>query len=353
MSTFKGVTGAALSVLFLSTAASAADGSLDTGKAQIIRNAINVEDLVQINDSWIIGSSFSIKNKPTGLYLFNIRNRKPQKVDWRQVRVTPDKTAFPNCPGAPNFARLSTHGLDYYRDAGRLYVVNHGGRESVEVFAINAENNARPTLSWQGCVMAPHSAWFDAVAGLSNNQMIISSLWDPGDTQRNPKLKAGKPVGGLYRWSTEAGLQPVKGSAMLSGPNGVLADRDGKTVWVAAWAEKALVRIDTDGSEPQVRKTAVDYHPDNLRWSPDGRKIIAGGQATDLDALFACLEKSAPVCPDINQRLDALDPATMKTTPLLSATPIPGMNAGTGAILVNGEYWLSSFKNNAIAVIPR
>ncbi len=353
MRTCKGATGAALSALLLSTAAGAASESLDAGQAQIIRNAINVEDLVQINDSWIIGSSFSIENKPTGLYLFNIRDRQPQKVDWRQVRVTPDKTAFPDCPGAPNFARLSTHGLDYYRDAGRLYVVNHGGRESVEVFAISAENNARPTLSWQGCVVAPHNAWFDAVAGLSDNQMIISSLWDPTDAQRNPKLNARKPVGGLYRWSPQEGFQPVKGSESLSGPNGVLASRDGKTVWVAAWAEKALVRIDTNGSAPRVHKTAVDYHPDNLRWSPDGRQIIAGGQATSLDTLFACLEDSAPVCPGINQRLDVLNPVTMKTTPLLSATPISGMNAGTGAILANGEYWLSSFKNNAIAVIPQ
>lgn len=340
-----------VSALLLSATAMA-DGLLDTGKATLIDNAINVEDLVQINDSWIIGSSFSIKNQPTGLYLFNTHDRRPQKVDWSQVRVTPDKSAFPDCPDAPNFARLSSHGLDYYREAGRLYVVNHGGRESVEVFTINAENNARPTLSWQGCVIAPHNAWFDAVAGLSNNQMIISSLWDPTDAQRNAKLKAGQPVGGLYHWSPRAGLQAVKGSEALSGPNGVLASRDGKTLWVAAWAEKNLVRIKADGREPQVSKTPVDFHPDNLRWSADGKHIIAGGQATDLDSLFACLESPESLCPGVNQRLDLLSPTTMKTTPLLSATPIPGMHAGTGAIAVNGEYWLGSFKNNAIAVIP-
>ena len=53
----------------------------------------------------------------------------------------PDRQRFRDCPGPPDELGFSPHGLNAVRvkDGGtELYVVNHGGRESIEFFRVCA-----------------------------------------------------------------------------------------------------------------------------------------------------------------------------------------------------------------------
>lgn len=335
--------------LVCSTAVFAAQPNMN--KMQVVNGVNSVEDLVEINANWVIGSSFSINAAPTGLYLFNTQHPQADYLDWNSVQVKPDKTHFPSCPGAPDFSKLSTHGLDYYQQAQMLYVVNHGGRESIEAFKVDTQHQDKPALSWVGCVIGPKNAYLDAVAGIENNQLVISSLWNPLDAEKEQKLKEGKAVGGLYNWSAEKGFVEIKGTEKLSGPNGVLATRDGKTIYIAAWSGKYIAKITQQNGTTHITKAAVSYHPDNLRWSPDKKSIYSGGQDASIPELFACLGDAGAVCPNIQLQLDKLDPVAMKTTTLIPAGTYQGLTAGTGAIKVGNNYWLSTFKNTEIGIV--
>jgi hypothetical protein len=58
-------------------------------------------------------------------------------------------------------ALFNARGLSLSRLAGdrwRLLVVNHGGRESIEVFDVDLAP-ARPRLVWRGCLPMPAGQW--------------------------------------------------------------------------------------------------------------------------------------------------------------------------------------------------
>ena len=73
-----------------------------------------------------------------------------------------------------------------------LYAINHGGRESVEVFAVDLSQK-KPKFTWTGCVVAPEGFWPDAVASVPGGGIVVTSLWDPTDPDRLNKLSNGQP----------------------------------------------------------------------------------------------------------------------------------------------------------------
>jgi hypothetical protein len=74
-------------------------------------------------------------------------------------RERPNKKTYESCPGpiGSEGDKFRAHGL-YLRPGQNavhtLYVVHHGGRESIEVFEFDARPKA-PTLTWIGCAVAP------------------------------------------------------------------------------------------------------------------------------------------------------------------------------------------------------
>jgi hypothetical protein len=231
-------------------------------------------------------------------------------------------------------------------------VVNHGGRESVEIFSIDLKDEAL-RWTWIGCVNTPAGTYPDAVAALPNGGMVISSLWNPQDPERLAKLRAGAPVGSLFEWSPRKGIRELEEAKELSAPNGIIASPDGKFVFVAVWSGKVVARIDRSGAKPKVDKVETGFLTDNLRWSPDRRKIYVGGQATSVDTVLDCVEQRTVVnCPNVPFQIDSLDPKTLTLTPIIPATTLGEMGLGTGAIKVGGNYWISTAHSDRIAIVP-
>jgi DNA-binding beta-propeller fold protein YncE len=348
----------ALATCFLSGGMTLAQAAPPNAGVHFITDVINVEDFAPINGTkWVIGSSLSpFGPNPKGpLYVFNTKKTTASAIDPRHIAVRWDKIRYGACPSVPDMAKLVTHGLGIVPSKGKvrtLYVANHGGRESVETFSIDLQSEG-PSWTWIGCVSMPAGTYPDAVAALPNDGMVISSLWNPQDPERLAKLRAGAPVGSLFEWSPRTGIRELEETKVLSGPNGVIASPDGKFVFVAVWSGKAVARIDRSGPKPKVDEVETGFLTDNLRWSPNGRRIYAGGQATSVDTVLACFENTTVVnCPNVPFQIDSLDPKTLTLRPIIPATTLGEMGLGTGAIKVGGNYWISTARSDRIAIVP-
>lgn len=330
------------------SSAAAQDQRCSTPSKDSICGVTNVEDLVMIDGThWAIGSSLpGGRSKAEVLYLFDTKAFSANPIYSQGITVKPDTVTYANCPGAPDFSKFASHGLDFRGSRGRgtLYVVNHGGRESVEVFTVDTAADAAPKLTWTGCVIAPSTAWPDGVAALPDGGFVATSLWDPSDKNFLKKLSAGKPAGGLFEWHPKIGWQAI-GPADVSGPNGLVASSDGRYVYVALWGEKKILKYDRDTKASQT--VAIDLAVDNLRWTQDRRYILAGGQDAPVKEIIACFESKAVNCL-VPYKVFAIEPSNLTMTELVYSGLYDSMGAGTGALQVGGDLWLTTFRSDRI-----
>jgi hypothetical protein len=334
--------------------AQTASNCATAGNVKFICNAIDVEDWAPIPHShWVIGSDLAPAGQQGYLQLFDTRNDTVTKVLPDEIAIQPDKQRYADCPGPVDMKIFGPHGLDLTRSGGEhptLYAVNHGGRESVEVFAVDL-TGAKPKFTWTGCVVAPHGFWPDGVASLPDGGMIATSLWDPTDATRMDKLMHGKPVGGLDEWHSGKGWTEVPGSAGLSGPNGVVVSADGHDVYVAVWSGHEVARISRGQGTPKVATVRTGFLTDNLRWSPNDHMIFVGGQDDSVKDVIHCFESKATNC-NVPFKIDIMNPRTLKLTNVVKSGVYGVMGAGTGAIEVNHHIWVSSFRADRIAIFP-
>ncbi|MBN9672990.1 SMP-30/gluconolactonase/LRE family protein [Roseibium aggregatum] len=315
--------------------------------AEFICGVDNVEDFVRLPDGRILGSDLAQYGQQGHFWLFGT-DRSVLKVQPEDIAIAPDPD-FAGCPGAPDWSVFGPHGLDLVAsgDTATLLAVNHGGREAIEMFKIDLAGKD-PKFSWTGCLIAPPGAWPDDVAILPDGGVIATSLWDTRDDTRVEKLNTGKPVGGLFEWHPDKGWSPVKGAEAMSGPNGVVVTPDGSTAYVAAWSGKQLFTVDRTTGE--ITAQNVDFAPDNLVWSADGSSILIGGVITTVPDVLACFVSQDVNCPALGVRVDRLNPETGEFKTLVKGNDYGQFGAATGAIEVDDELWVNSFRSDRIAI---
>jgi DNA-binding beta-propeller fold protein YncE len=345
---------AVLSLGIAGPAQAAVDCSPANG-VHFICGVTNVEDWAPVTGTkWLIGSDLSTASAPQGyLYLFDTEKRSVAAVPPSDIAVKPDKTMYPDCPGPLDWKVFGPHGLDLTSGGGThrvLYAVNHGGRESVEVFAVDL-SGPRPKFTWTGCVVAPHGFWPDAVASLAHGGMVVTSLWDPTDTDRLAKLSAGQPVGALDEWQPGKGWSVVAGTEGMSGPNGVIVSPDGRMIYLALWSGREVARIDRSVTPPKVDTVQTGILTDNVRWGPGDRSIFVGGQDVTVKQAIDCFESSAANC-NVPFKIYRMDPATLKLTDVVKSGVYGVMGAGTGAVQVGKTIWVSSYRADRIGIFP-
>ncbi|HEX4049852.1 MAG TPA: hypothetical protein VHY19_03110 [Steroidobacteraceae bacterium] len=303
----------------------------------------NVEDMVRVPGTrWLIGSSMRLgkaASKPgAALYLIDTDAK---TVRTAALAIEPDKTGpFANCP-VPDPTRLGTHGLELRPGKGgvhTLYAINHGGRESLEVFRVDARS-ATPKIAWTGCIMMPPNTWANSVAAMPDGALAISKFADLNTLNMAPVFR-GEITGVTYLWKPGSGFSEVK-DGDLSGNNGLLASEDGKTLWVNETGRQRVVRLAVDGSAPPVY-AKVGFNPDNLRWAPDGAILVTG---QIIPRLNPSLGK------DNGWGVSRLDPQTMAVTPILVEPGRPEFSNATVAVRVGKTLWLGSFRTDRIAYL--
>lgn len=193
------------------------------------------------------------------------------------------------CP-PPNPAAFHPHGI-FVDGSSRLWVVNHGGRDSIEVFAI-AGRGERTTLAWRGCVLLPEGTSGNDVAVADDGTVVVSNYAPSVDSLlANVKIGFGMTTGDVLRWRRGEGWSTVPGTA-ASAANGVALSPDGRTLYYAETGGARLVRIGLDGSGRA--EVAVPGAPDNLSWTRQGTLYLAShtSSAAFLGCLFGAVCRS-------------------------------------------------------------
>jgi hypothetical protein len=322
--------------------AQGAAGCAPAGNVQFICGQQAPEDLVVLpGGEWVVASAFSGTG---GIYLINTRDRTsvvgyPGGVSKDRL----DAKTYDSCPGPPDAAdkmKFSTHGLAVREGSNSvhtLYVIHHGGRESVEVFEVDARAKP-PALTWVGCAIAQDPIGLNSVVALPEGGFIATNFLARGiDAGARGKMMGGENNGELWEWHTGKGWTKVPGSE-AAGANGLEISKDGKTLYVAAWGSQSFFRLSRGGNPPKRDVISLGFRVDNIRWASDG-SILAAGQAG-----------AAPGAQTSN--VVKIDPQSLKVQEIIRHPNSPEFGAGTVAVEIGKEIWVGSFRGDRIARFP-
>jgi hypothetical protein len=325
--------------------ASAAAACKAEGRVHYLCGPANVEDMVPAPGTrWIIASGMAPESGPGHLYL--VDSAAKTFAEARLDVSGPARAPYRDCPGPLDPAKMAPHGLGLRpgrNGLSTLYVVNHGGRQSIEIFEVDTRG-ARPALRWIGCEVLPDTASGNGVAPLPGGGFAADKFQQAGDPRAFQKMAALEKTGVLYVWTPGAGFKPVAGSE-LSGDNGVETSADGRFLFVNAWPEQRVVRFDRRGLLPPA-SVHVDFLPDNVRREPGGRLLVTG-QGPDIRTLLSCQRARCPHAWTVVR----LDPVTMKVTPVLHVDGTDAFSDATTALRVGDELWVGTYRGDRVAYV--
>lgn len=250
----------------------------------------------------------------------------------------------PACPGPPGPA-FSPHGLDLAARADgalELLVVNHGGRESIELFEVSDSPGA-PALAWRGCVLSPEGALMNDVAALPGGGFVATEFLAKDHPLRSSLLALlGFASGAVFEWQSGKAWSEVPGTRVRM-PNGIAVSRDGETLFVDVYFGDEVRKIARKTGE--LLGAADVASPDNINWSPDGQLLVASHNAP-LNEMLACGDVEKGQCP-FHFSIVRLDPATMKGVAVYENAG-PPMGGGTSALRIGNELVVGSFAGDRL-----
>ena len=152
-----------------------------------------------------------------------------------------DKTRYASCPGPLDPKQAVLHGLSLRPlSNGRytVYATNHGGRESVEVFELDA-SGASPAATWIGCVVTPDKMALNSVAAFTDGSLVATVLILPGKTFED--AFAQRNTGAVLAWKPgDKTFQMLPGTE-LSANNGIETSPDDREFYVVSTTTKRIV----------------------------------------------------------------------------------------------------------------
>jgi hypothetical protein len=314
-------------------------GCAPKGGMSFVCGVVNVEDFLPVEGGrWLVAGS--LQPASAGLYLIDTA-AKTFKAVALSIAAKPD----PRYPcAAPDLKGLATHGLDVIPGHGGMatvYAINHAGRDSVEVFHLNA---AKASAEWVGCVVMPGGANPNSVAALPGGGFVVTKFLDNADKEAFPHILAGQINGVVYLWIPGKGFSEVPGT-QLSGDNGIVVSPDSKWLFVNAYGTHEIYRVPLPGhgnDKGERSSVKVDFNPDNLRWAPGGKIFVTGQFIVDAQHLDAPLGWATVL----------LDPVTMKTTPVVKEPGFKEFGGATSTVQVGSTLWFGTFRGDRVAYLP-
>jgi len=332
--------------------AAAPAGCAPSGGLNYICGITNPEDLVLIPGTRLmIASSMTAGG---GLHLIDTEKKTASPFFPAGAKVAHDKAAFPNCPGPLDASKAAFHGLALRATQGkryRLYATQHGSRESIEVFDVDA-SGAAPSLTWVGCQTMPDQHPANSVASLADGTILATVLIMPGKTFA--MSFEGKNTGAVFKWKVGMpAFQMVPGTELPTN-NGIDVSADGRELYVASSGLRQIVVFSNESPAKLLRRGQFkDFTPDNVHWTADG-KLIAAGMVDDEPACGGRPKADAKggnslgECPR-GSMAATMDPKTMQETVVVRTPRTPDYNGAATAVIVGGDVWISSFHANRLA----
>lgn len=316
----------------------------------------NPEDLAWLRDSdWLLVSQMRVDGRGGSVAALSMSGGEARTLFPSASRETPDSPpgwSSADCPGPPDPSSFAPHGLDLGEErdgSSPLFVVNHGGRESVEILEI--ASTSPPSLRWRGCVPLPGLAQANDVAALPEGGFVVTNMTPRTGPLGAPwitlRLLAGWNTGYVLEWHPSRGWRQIPNSK-ASFPNGIATSPDGATLYVAAFGSGEIIRIRrADGAN----RIAVPLpRPDNLTWAADGR-LLAAAHTAPLGEIFGCLRVDPGTC-GAAFAVYAVNPATLETQLLFEHARGAPMGAGTVAVQVRDALFVGSFVGDRIGRVP-
>ena len=167
--------------LGLASAAAAADkpaSCASEGKVAYVCGLMNVEDMdLAPGGRWIIGSGMTSPTVKVG-HLYAIDSKTRAFSELRPDVSGKAEAIYSDCPGPLDLSKFAPHGL--YVTSDRVYLVNHGGRQAIEVFRLSMGPKG-PALKWIGCAVLPDKGSGNGVAPLPGGGFVASKFEEAGD----------------------------------------------------------------------------------------------------------------------------------------------------------------------------
>jgi hypothetical protein len=311
----------------------------------------NPEDLVLVpNTRWLIASGMA---PGSGLHLVDTRAKTVRNLYAAGVPKTrADRTKFASCPGPLDPAQAVLHGLSLRPAQNGLYTVyatNHGGRQSIEVFELDARA-AAPSATWVGCVLMPNGLEANSVAAFTDGTLLATVLIMPGKSFAD--AFAGRITGAVYMWTPGSAAFKALPGTELPANNGIETSPDDREFFVVSTTTKRIVAFARSNPGKPLRSAQLaEFGPDNVRWTSDNRLITAGM----IDNEPAC--GGAPKTEDgircaRGYVAATIDPKTMAVKELARGPATPAFTGTAIAMQVGDELWLGSFNADRVAYRP-
>jgi len=316
------------------------------GAIEIICGTRSPEDLELTPDGKNLIVSQLVSNRgvarpESGLMLFD-----PAKKTFSKIATTAERLkdwGDVACPGLIGDA-LVPHGMSISKRANgktQLFVVNHGGRESIEMYEMKQSAGVL-SLVWRGCVISKQE--YNDVASLRDGGFVAThptALLTPGTDE-----EAVQPSGYVSRWT------PGKGEVELPGsrkgyPNGVIVSEDGRYAYFNAWTGREVHKYDLKESK-ETAMVKVDFMPDNLTWTKKGHVLAAGAKSSRGE----CPAGSGIPCMQTFEVAE-IDPAKMTATKVFDSegqgqSSISGVSV---ALEVGDSIYVGAFQGDRLVKI--
>ena len=318
--------------------------------AGYISGPVNAEDLaVAPGGEWVLTSGMTGPTAPLGrLYAVSVASGACNEIFPYRATSALDSERFVQQPDL-NPLKFRPHGIDVgLRPDGRveLYVVNHGGNESVEVFDVDLDES-RPALKWIGGVRLPGTAVGNDVAAVDDG-FVVSTTGDPdGRTEVSvEEAMAGADTGGVLEWSPAQGWVTLPGT-QINTANGVAVSPDGQWLYIGGWNSRCLRKVRRGSDDADATTVSLDIMVDNLTWSASGRLLAAGTYGTSMQDFLAGHFSANPRL-GIPSRVISIDPDTLETERLIDYGP-DTFGAATTALQVGREIWVGTARDQGLA----
>lgn len=133
----------------------------------------------------------------------------------------------------------------------------------------------------------------------------------------------------------------------MRGPNGVVVSADGRYMYVNEFGARVVRKYDLENGK-EGDSVKVDFLPDNLTWTKQGRLLVAGVKG----ARGECPEGSGRACID-GFGVAEIDPSRMQARTIFdSASADPLMSGVSVALEVDGSIYLGAFLGDRVVRIP-
>ena len=301
----------------------------------------NPEDLALAPDGRIIVSQFGgMDGTPGNLVLYEPRKRTLTPLfPGPAVGIEPE-WGDPGCTFPESF---SPHGIDLEtRLDGRhqLAVVNHAGRESVEMFQVGNDG----VLTWRGCVEAPEGGLLNDVVLLRDGSFWVTRMFDQGsDTWAFLRAQFGFDTGWAYVWSRLEGFSKLPASDAPF-PNGIEKSDDERHAYLNTFRGARKIDVATGLVVAERNMKPLD----NSYWSEDGRLLVAAHTGSAAQML-ACTSLSEGAC-GMPFEIVALDPVDLSEQVIIAHEGAP-MGGATVALQNDGVYYLGTFVGDRVGVV--